>query len=179
MKSINHLKFNRPIAKYSIARFYLPFYKDQTDKVGGFMYKNSGFTLIELLMVIALIGILSSIAIPSYQKYTRKAYYVEIIQAAQTLKLAVEECYQLNGGLDKCHSGGDVSIPTNPQKELASNLIKEATISGSGVITIVPKELHGFKKSDTYILTPKILNQQLNWQTSGGAVDAGYVLKTV
>jgi type IV pilus assembly protein PilE len=35
--------------------------------------KNKGFSLIELMMVVAIIGILSAVAYPSYQDYVRKA----------------------------------------------------------------------------------------------------------
>ena len=43
------------------------------------MIKNKGFTLTELLIVIAIIGILTAIVLPSYQEHIRKSNRVVAI----------------------------------------------------------------------------------------------------
>ncbi|VAW51619.1 Type IV pilin PilA [hydrothermal vent metagenome] len=53
---------------------------------------QQGFTLIELMIVIAIIGILASVALPAYSNYTNKAAFSEIILATSNVKSAVEIC---------------------------------------------------------------------------------------
>jgi type IV pilus assembly protein PilA len=134
---------------------------------------NFGFTLIELLIAIAIVGILTAVAIPSYQSYTRKAHYTEIVQATAPFKLGVEECFQLTGELKDCQSGKN-SVPKNIEIGSGADLIDGVIVGDNGVIAVTPRNLYGVKKTDTYILTPGIKNNQLVWTSGGGGVEQGY-----
>ncbi|KPQ24964.1 MAG: type IV pilus assembly protein PilA [Halomonas sp. HL-48] len=58
---------------------------------------QQGFTLIELMIVVAIIGVLASIAVPQYQNYTARAQVSEAFNLASAYKTTMSEFYAVRG----------------------------------------------------------------------------------
>jgi prepilin-type N-terminal cleavage/methylation domain-containing protein len=71
-----------------------------------------GFTLIELLIVIAIIGILASIAIPMYRAQTIKAKLTEVSNSMSKVSTAVAAYYQEEGRFPQTALNSAAAIKT-------------------------------------------------------------------
>ena len=64
------------------------------------MIKQKGVTLIEMLIAVAIIGVLTAIAYPSYQDHVLKGHRTQAMGDLIKIQLALEESYTQNSAYD-------------------------------------------------------------------------------
>ncbi|PVX38813.1 prepilin peptidase dependent protein D [Pasteurella langaaensis DSM 22999] len=99
---------------------------------------RKGFTLIELMIVIAIVAILATVAIPSYQNYTKKAAVSELLQASAPYRSEVELCIYNTGDATQCSAGTNGIQANNAGlgKYVASVNVASGVITATGKDTL-------------------------------------------
>ncbi|MBE3663551.1 prepilin-type N-terminal cleavage/methylation domain-containing protein [Vibrio navarrensis] len=94
--------------------------------------KQQGFTLIELMIVVAVIGVLASIAIPQYQKYVAKSEVASALATLTGVKTNVEAYAVENGAFPATGKEGELGVPST----IPSGTIAFATTGSAATGTI-------------------------------------------
>lgn len=133
------------------------------------MSQQQGFTLIELMIVVAIIGILASIALPLYSNYVKRAKVSEVVMFIDVAKTGVAESYaDLNNlaGIDNAKAG--LANATDITAKYVNNL----TVT-DGVIDVTVKDIEVACDAATpaLTLTPAIntTTGSLEWTGSSDA----------
>jgi len=117
--------------------------------------RQQGFTLIELMIVVAIVGILAAIAIPTYHDYSIRSKVSELEAAMGACKTAVSEYAFMRGNLPTDTSSAGCTITS-------THYVSTITVGAGGVITGTTQNI-GAASEVTLTLTPTL---------NGGAITA-------
>lgn len=91
---------------------------------------QQGVTLIELMIVVAIIGLLSALAIPAYTDYAIRAQISEGLHLAGSAKAAITEYYQNQSLFPTDNAQAGLEVPANiTGKYVASVSVNGAVIA--------------------------------------------------
>lgn len=92
---------------------------------------RSGFTLVELMIVVAIIGILASIAIPNYQRYQAKARQTEAKLALSAAVAGMQSFNVENQSFTACLNTVGAAPQADQRRNYAFGLPSDATIANN------------------------------------------------
>jgi type IV pilus assembly protein PilA len=134
---------------------------------------QKGFTLIELMITVAIVGILASVALPSYQNYTIRAQISEAFALAGGIQTAMAEYYQTNGNFTGVTSvtALKVTAPTGKYVSAVSASASVITLTFGG--SAVNAKISG--GTLTFTGVDSASNGVIKWQCSGSTSVLTYV----
>lgn len=115
---------------------------------------SAGFTLIELMIVVAILGILATLAVNAYQTYTVRAQVSEGINMAASAKVPVVDAYTNLGRAPANRAAA--GMPDDPTSTRGKYVSSVAVSNGRIDVTFGGPEAHQDIVGNTISLTPYI-----------------------
>jgi type IV pilus assembly protein PilA len=133
--------------------------------------RNAGFTLIELMLVVAIIGILASIAIPAYQTYAVRAQVAEGINMAVLAKAPIADAYFNDG--EAPANRLEAGLTANAT-DSSGKYVQSVDISDGVLVIMYGHEANAAINGLTLTVTPyETLDRSVVWRCGSAPAPAG------
>lgn len=135
--------------------------------------KPPGFSLIELMIVIAIVGVTASVAVPAYQNYLGRSKVSEALQMAGPYQKAIVECYSTNGSMSGCSNN------SNGISESASGTYGSLAATNGNIVFTFNSAAKPLPAGSTFTLSPRVTtsNDPITWDCSS-TLDKSYLPST-
>ncbi len=125
-----------------------------------------GFTLMELMIVVSIIGILASMAIPAYLDHSIRAQIAEGINLVSGAKIAVVEFYQDSGAFPANNAAAGIEAAANIRGEY----VTQVAVTGAGLIEVTYGNSVNIGLFDAVLtFTPTDNSGSISWVCAGDA----------
>lgn len=115
--------------------------------------KNRGFTLIEVMIVVAIIGILSAIALPSYNEYIRRGHRTEARASLLQMAQWMERAATANGVYPTATDNATAVAAALSSLQKDRYTLTMASTTSTFTVTAAPKGAQVGDKCGNYTLT--------------------------
>jgi len=132
---------------------------------------QNGFTLIELMIVVAILGILASVALPAYTQYRNRAAFTEAVLALSVFQNFIVIAAESNRLTEMADiQEGENGIPDSQQRNATTHGIHVH----SGEIKVTWQDDGSDLAVANYTLTAQNITPPIQWIQGGSCFQFGF-----
>ncbi len=115
---------------------------------------KKGFTLLEIIIVIIIVGVLASLALPRFFSTVEFSRSTEALNALGVIRKSIMRCGMINDNVVGCSAFADIDVD-NPGTEPGAHFSYAWAVTGANAFTITATRntVNGGTAGDTVVLS--------------------------